>query len=191
MLSRRLFSACAICSAIGGFVASKAEAQTAGGAAPAAGATGGVTRNVISKTDLPDGKYTTILVTAEIAPGALVAKHTHPGVESAYVIEGEGELIVEGQPSRAFKGSDSFQIPVGAVHASRTAARPRSSRSPTRWRRTSRWPRPPRRSALRVPRTSAAGRSPAGAARRTGCDGSGAPHDCTRRCAVRAGALPT
>jgi quercetin dioxygenase-like cupin family protein len=38
-------------------------------------------------------------------------------IEGRYVIEGEGELIVEGQPSRAFKGSDSFQIPVGAVHS--------------------------------------------------------------------------
>lgn len=117
MLSRRGFSACAICAAVGGFIASKAEAQTSGGVPPAQ--TSGVTRTIVNKTELPDGKLAVIQVSAEIAAGAVVAKHTHPGVEAAYILDGEGDLQVEGQPDRKLKASDSFLIPVGAVHGLR------------------------------------------------------------------------
>ncbi len=118
LLSRRRFSACAICAAVGGFAATRADAQTPGGS-PTPAQTSGVTRTVLSKTDLPDGKYAVIIVSAEIAAGALVAKHTHPGVESAYVLEGESDLIVEGQPDRKLKAADAFQIPAGVVHSVR------------------------------------------------------------------------
>ena len=46
-------------------------------------------------------------------------KHTHPGVESAYILDGEADLIVEGQPDRKLQASDTFQIPAGTVHSLR------------------------------------------------------------------------
>jgi quercetin dioxygenase-like cupin family protein len=42
--------------------------------------------------------YVTLLVEAEIEAGVAVGRHTHPGVESAYVLEGGFELLIEGQP---------------------------------------------------------------------------------------------
>ena len=38
-----------------------------------------------------------------IAPGASVGRRTHPGEEISYIIEGEGELLVEGKPTRKLK----------------------------------------------------------------------------------------
>jgi quercetin dioxygenase-like cupin family protein len=117
MLSRRRLGACAICAAIGlaGF---KAEAQTQGAQS------GGITRTVLSKTEFPDTKYATILVSVEIAAGATVARHTHPGVESAFVLEGEGELFVKGQPDKKLKTAESFQIPPEVPHGVRNVEKP-------------------------------------------------------------------
>ncbi len=116
MLSRRAFGACAIC-AVTGFLASEVEVQ-------AQGTAGGVKRTVVQKTELPDSKYVSILVMAEIAPGTTVARHTHPGVESAYVLEGEGELFVQGQAARKVAAADGFQIPPETPHSARTGDKP-------------------------------------------------------------------
>ena len=74
MLSRRKFSACALCAAVG-FAATEAQAQSTQ-AGP------GFKRTILQKTELPDSKYVTLLVAVDIDPGTVVARHTHPGVES-------------------------------------------------------------------------------------------------------------
>ncbi len=115
MLSRRTFSACAIC-AVAGFAASAVGAE--------AQAPGGFKRTILQKTELND-KYVTVLVSVEIDAGATIARHTHPGVESAYVLEGgEVELFVKGQPARTLKAGDIFQIPPEVPHSARNGDKP-------------------------------------------------------------------
>jgi quercetin dioxygenase-like cupin family protein len=111
MLTRRGFASCAIC-AITGFIATEAAAE---GAAPAAA--GGVTRKLLSKTDGPTAGYETLLMEATIEAGVPVGKHTHPGVESAFVLEGGFELPIQGQETRMLKAGDGFQIPPNTPHA--------------------------------------------------------------------------
>jgi quercetin dioxygenase-like cupin family protein len=111
MLTRRGFASCALC-AITGFVATEASAQ---GAPPAAG--GGVTRKILSQTDGPAAGYETLLVEATIEPGVVVGRHTHPGIESTYVLEGGFELPIQGQATRMLKPGDAFQIPPETPHA--------------------------------------------------------------------------
>jgi quercetin dioxygenase-like cupin family protein len=114
MLTRRDFAgiaSCAIC-AVTGFIATDASAQ---GTPPAA--TPGVTRKILSQTDGPTPGYVTIIVEAEIEAGVTVARHTHPGIESAYVIEGGLELPIEGQPTRTLKPGDGFVVPPNTPHA--------------------------------------------------------------------------
>ena len=110
MLTRRGFASCALC-AITGFVATEASAQ---GAPPAAG---GVTRKILSQTDGPAPGYETLLVEATIEAGVAVGRHTHPGIESAYVLEGGFELPIQGQATRTLKTGDAFQIPPDTPHA--------------------------------------------------------------------------
>src|SRR5437870_9857439 len=113
MLTRRRFAgfaACALCG-ITEFIATEASAQ---GAPPAA--TGGVTRKILSQTDGPAPGYVTLLVEATIEAGTPVGRHTHPGIESAYVLEGGFELPVQGQPTRMIKPGDAFQIPPETPH---------------------------------------------------------------------------
>jgi quercetin dioxygenase-like cupin family protein len=114
MLTRRGFAAfapCAIC-AVTGFIATEASAQ----GSPAA-TTPGVTRKILSQTDGPTPGYVTLLVEAEIEAGVAVGRHTHPGIESAYVLEGGFELPIEGQPTRTLKPGDGFQVPAATPHA--------------------------------------------------------------------------
>jgi quercetin dioxygenase-like cupin family protein len=115
MLTRRGFTgfaSCALCG-IGEFVATAASAQ----GAPPAATTPGVTRKILSQMDGPTPGYQTLLVEATIDAGVSVARHTHPGVESAYVLEGGFELPVQGQPTRMVKSGDAFQIPPETPHA--------------------------------------------------------------------------
>ena len=60
-----------------------------------------------------------MIARVEIAPGAAAGRHTHPGEEISYIIEGEGEILVEGQPPLKVKAGDGFVIPNGAKHDAR------------------------------------------------------------------------
>jgi quercetin dioxygenase-like cupin family protein len=114
MLTRRGFAgvaSCALCS-LTGFIATDASAQTS---PPAA--TPGVTRKILSQIDGPTPGYVTLIVDIEIEPGITIGRHTHPGVESAYMLDGGFDLPIEGQPTRTFKPGDAVVIPPNTPHA--------------------------------------------------------------------------
>ena len=115
MLTRREFAGVASCALCGitELIAGEASAQTT--AAPAA--TAGFTRKILSQTDGPVPGYVTLLVEATIDAGTTVARHTHPGIESSYVMEGGFELPIQGQATRMLKAGDAFQIPAETPHA--------------------------------------------------------------------------
>jgi quercetin dioxygenase-like cupin family protein len=113
MLSRRDFASvasCALCS-LAGFIATDASAQTPPAATP------GVTRKILSQTDGPVPGYVTLVADITIEPGVTVGRHTHPGIESAYLLEGGFELPIEGQPTKMMKPGESVVIPPNTPHA--------------------------------------------------------------------------
>jgi len=114
-ISRRDFAhvaTCAICAAAG-LVPGVALAADA----PAGAATSGLTRKLLSQTEGPMEGYVTIIAEVTIEPSVLVARHTHPGIESGYIVEGAIDLPIEGQPTRALKPGDGFQVPAQTPHA--------------------------------------------------------------------------
>ena len=76
---------------------------------------GGIKRTPVQKAEFPEG-YVTVTGIAEVPPGGSAGRHTHPGIEIGYVLDGEAELIVEGQPDRHVKAGDSWQIAAGVPH---------------------------------------------------------------------------
>ena len=116
MLSRRIFTGCLVCAGMQ-LIASGASAQT-----PAA--TGGVSRLLLGKQDLPGTNYECIQVIGTIEPGILVARHTHPGIESAIVMEGGGILSVKGAPDRTIKPSDGYLIAPETPHSLKNGPQP-------------------------------------------------------------------
>ncbi|MEK9284221.1 MULTISPECIES: cupin domain-containing protein [unclassified Bradyrhizobium] len=79
----------------------------------------GIKRTPLQKIDFPEG-YTTVTAVAEVPPGGAAGRHTHPGIETGYVLEGEADLVIEGQPDKHLKAGDSYQIPAGVVHDAKT-----------------------------------------------------------------------
>jgi quercetin dioxygenase-like cupin family protein len=67
-----------------------------------------IKRTVLRSIDFPAG-YTTVTAIVEIAPGACAGRHTHPGVDSGYVIRGDFVLKVDAKPEQTFKAGDSFE----------------------------------------------------------------------------------
>jgi quercetin dioxygenase-like cupin family protein len=55
----------------------------------------------------------------DIGPEAPPVKHTHPGEEIIYILEGSLEYQVEGQPTRTCNAGDALTVPAGVVHAVR------------------------------------------------------------------------
>ena len=55
----------------------------------------------------------------ELAPGVASPKHTHPGEEIIYLLEGTMEYDVEGKPPVTLKVGDVLFIPAGTVHAAK------------------------------------------------------------------------
>jgi quercetin dioxygenase-like cupin family protein len=79
-----------------------------------------VKRTVLQKNDFPGDKMSTLLVLIEIAPNFVIAKHTHPGLETGYVQDGQITLTVDGQPEKTFKAGDSYTNPAAAPHIAKT-----------------------------------------------------------------------
>ena len=68
----------------------------------------GIKRTVIRTFDYPPG-YTTITGIVELAPNTCSGRHTHPGIDSGYVMEGDFVLKMDGKPEQTFKVGDSYQ----------------------------------------------------------------------------------
>jgi quercetin dioxygenase-like cupin family protein len=82
----------------------------------------GLTRTVVQRADASFPGYEVVVSRTEVAPGSVAGWHTHPGDEIDYVLEGEAELLIAGQPPRRVAAGDSFVIPAGTVHDARNSA---------------------------------------------------------------------
>jgi quercetin dioxygenase-like cupin family protein len=82
----------------------------------------GLTRTMLGKHDLSAQGYEAVVARVEVAPGAKAGRHTHPGEEISYILEGEALLLVDGQPPRTVKAGESFVIPAGVVHDAHNAS---------------------------------------------------------------------
>ena len=76
----------------------------------------GIQRTVVHRSDVSVPGREAVIARVEIAPAARAGRHTHPGDEISYILEGEGEILIEGQPPRNVKAGDGFVIPAGAKH---------------------------------------------------------------------------
>src|SRR5215472_17797606 len=75
-----------------------------------------IKRTPLQKFDVPGTSYETVIGMAEIVPNVNVGRHTHPGPESGFMLEGEMVLLIEGQPAKTVKVGESYQVPSGAIH---------------------------------------------------------------------------
>ena len=79
----------------------------------------GLWRTNLQQQDLSVPGREMVQARVDIGPEAPLVKHTHPGEEIIYVLEGSLEYQVEGQPARTFHAGDALTVPAGMVHAVR------------------------------------------------------------------------
>ena len=103
----------------GGVAFAQQMAPPGGQMAPPAAAPG-IKRSVMQKFDVPPGERETVTAYIEIPANTDVARHTHPGPEVDYVVEGDLVLNIDGQPPKPYKAGESFYIPAGTVHGGRS-----------------------------------------------------------------------
>jgi quercetin dioxygenase-like cupin family protein len=76
----------------------------------------GFTRKMLQDHDISVADRHAVQALVEFIPGGAVGKHTHPGEELGFVVEGTLELQIVGQPPRTVKAGEAFFVPAGAVH---------------------------------------------------------------------------
>jgi quercetin dioxygenase-like cupin family protein len=123
VVMHRTFLALAVCTAIGVGVMTLAQHSGKGQVKSVQLSQ----RDIIEKLDGKDTSETVRLVTIE--PGQEDSAHRHAGPVFGYVLEGEYEHAMEGEPVKTYKAGETFYEPSGVVH--RVARNP-SAKSPTR-----------------------------------------------------------
>ena len=122
-ITHRTFLALAVCAAIGVVVMTVAQ-HTGKGQVKVVQLS---QRDIIEKLDGKDTSETVRLVTIE--PGQEDSPHRHAGPVFGYVLEGEYEHAMDGEPVKTYKAGETFYEPTGVVH--RVARNP-SAKSTTR-----------------------------------------------------------
>jgi quercetin dioxygenase-like cupin family protein len=107
--------------AVGSTALAQQMAPPGGQMAPPTAAPG-IKRTVMQKFDVPAGERETVSALVELPPSTDAAKHTHPGPETGYIVEGEITLNVDGQPPKLLKVGDSYYVPAGTPHSGRSGA---------------------------------------------------------------------
>jgi len=83
----------------------------------------GFKRVELQRHDLGAPGREAILARGEFNPAAAVPRHSHPGEEVGYVLEGEVTVEVDGKPPMMLKAGDVFFVPAGQVHAAKNGGK--------------------------------------------------------------------
>src|SRR2546423_631447 len=76
----------------------------------------GAKRTDLQRHDLSAPGREVVQVRVDFDPAYVSPKHTHPGEEIIYVLEGTLVYEVEGRPSATYKAGDVLLVPAGAIH---------------------------------------------------------------------------
>ncbi len=93
-------------------------------AAVSAGAAAAAQQSGFTRTPLQDQPISVpghhgVTARVEIGPGVESGRHSHPGEEFGYVLEGVLRLEIDGRAVQIVKTGDVFFVPAGAVHNGR------------------------------------------------------------------------
>src|SRR5688572_3479021 len=103
------WAAVAALTVAGGLVLQVAGAQPAG-----------ITRIDLQRHDLSIPGREVVQTIVELGPGVTSSRHTHPGEEIVYVLEGAPlEYEVEGRPPVTLKPGEVLFIPAGTIHSAK------------------------------------------------------------------------
>jgi len=79
----------------------------------------GTRRIDLQRHDLSAPGREVVQARVEIDPGVTSSRHSHPGEEIIYVLEGVLEYQLDGKPPVTLKAGDVLFIPAGTIHAAK------------------------------------------------------------------------
>lgn len=79
----------------------------------------GIGRTDVLRSDLSTPGHEAIQARVDFAPAAAFPRHSHPGEEIAYVLEGTMEYQLDGKPPVTLKAGEALFIPAGVVHSAK------------------------------------------------------------------------
>jgi len=83
----------------------------------------GIKRTDLQRHDLSIPGREVVQVRVDFAPGVAFCKHSHPGEEIAYVLEGSLEYQLENKPPVTLKADDALFIPAGTIHSAKNVGK--------------------------------------------------------------------
>ena len=87
----------------------------------------GIKRTDLQRHDLSIAGHETVQARIDFDAHSAFGKHSHPGEEVIYVLEGVLEYEVEGQSPVTLKAGEVLFIPAGVVHAARNNTNAKAS----------------------------------------------------------------
>jgi len=87
----------------------------------------GIKRTDLQRYDLSVPGYETVQARIDFEAHTAFGKHSHPGEEVIYVLDGELEYEVEGQSPVTLKAGEVLFIPAGVVHSARNNSHAKAS----------------------------------------------------------------
>jgi quercetin dioxygenase-like cupin family protein len=75
-----------------------------------------VHKTTLQTQEFPGRGEHTVTVRTVVDTGGGVSRHTHPGIEMAYVVSGVGRVKIEGRPDQDLHEGDSFAVPPRIPH---------------------------------------------------------------------------
>lgn len=79
----------------------------------------GMRRTELQRHDISVPGHEVVQMRVEFDPGHGIPRHTHPGEEVVYVLEGTVEYQIEGSPPVTLKAGQVALVPAGTVHSAR------------------------------------------------------------------------
>lgn len=87
----------------------------------------GIKRTDLQRYDLSVPGYETVQARIDFDAHTAFGKHSHPGEEVIYVLDGVLEYEVEGQSPVTLKAGEVLFIPAGVVHSARNSSHAKAS----------------------------------------------------------------
>lgn len=87
----------------------------------------GIQRTDLIKNEISVPGHEAVQVRVDIDPGTTSIKHSHPGEEIAYVLEGSLEYQLEGRAPVTLQAGQALFIPAGVAHVAKNVGTAKAS----------------------------------------------------------------
>ena len=79
----------------------------------------GIKREILQKFDVPGTNYETVIMRVSFDADMDIPRHTHPGPEGSYVLEGDVTYMIDGQEPIQRVAGGSITLPGNTIHAAK------------------------------------------------------------------------